>query len=53
MDPEKAERHRQFVSGLSGGTAIEILGLILIPCFVGHLRLEYERFFIRIFSRTR
>ncbi|KAM7536447.1 hypothetical protein Aperf_G00000086369 [Anoplocephala perfoliata] len=53
MDPEKAERHRQFVSGLSGGTAIELLGLLFIPCSAGYLRLECEQLFFQKFSHAK
>ncbi|VDO01677.1 unnamed protein product [Rodentolepis nana] len=51
MDPEKAKRHVEFVSGHTGGTALELMGLLLIIYYAFFIRLECERLFFRKLSR--
>nr|CDS33021.1 GPI anchored wall transfer protein 1 [Hymenolepis microstoma] len=51
MDPGKAKRHVEFVSGHTGGTALEIMGLLFILCFTCFIKLECERLVFRNFSR--
>ncbi|VDM16610.1 unnamed protein product [Hydatigera taeniaeformis] len=52
MDPLKAERHLQFVSDCTGGSAFEVMGLLFLVCSVGYLRFLFERSFIRNASKT-
>lgn len=51
MDPARAERHRQFISDCTGGSVVEILGLLIIPCAITFLRVNYERYFLNSISQ--
>ncbi|VDD80089.1 unnamed protein product [Mesocestoides corti] len=42
MDAVRAEKHRQFVSGHTGGSAIEILGLFSAALAIGYVRLFFH-----------
>ena len=52
MDPGKAERHLQFVSNCTGGSLIELLGLLFIPCPSFFIKYKLEQIVFQITSET-
>ncbi len=42
MDAAKKARHEAFVSNCTGGSSLEVLGLLAIPCAVFYSRVILE-----------
>ncbi|VUZ41229.1 unnamed protein product [Hymenolepis diminuta] len=53
MDSDKTKRLVGFVSGHTGGTSVELMGLVLIACYVGYIKMESERLFFRNLSHSK